>query len=124
MTKAKNISVDDGIRLASRYPGQCARLLANHLYPVLEQESWFTKEWRLRFLAYFLQNLVDQSIEAEVDHELMKRIKKIPLNKALKLISNSPCAGLKVLVAIISERLRIEQKLSLEDQYVFYNSGA
>ena len=116
------LSVNDGVKLATRHPGSCAQLLANNLYPVLEQESWFSKEWRLKFCAYFLLNLVDHSIEEDVDPQLLARIKKLPLNRALKLIENSPCSGLKVLVAIISERLRMEQKLSLEDQYVFYNS--
>lgn len=117
-----SISVNDGVKLATRHPDSCAQILANNLYPVLEQESWFSKEWRLKFCAYFLLNLVDHSIEEEVDAQLMARIKKLPMNRALKLIENSPCSGLKVLVAIISERLRLEQKLSLDDQYVFYNS--
>ena len=116
------ISVNDGIKLATRHPNSCANLLANNLYPVLEKENWFDKEWRLKFCAYFLQNLVDHSIESEVDQEFMARIKKLPLNRAMKLIENAPCNGLKVLVAIISERLRLEQKLSTEEQYVFYNT--
>jgi len=117
---ARNISVEKGVEIAARHPRQCARLLANTLYPLLEEQSWFDKEWRAKFCAYFLQNMADNSIEQEVDAELMARLKQLPLQRCFPLISGSPCAGLKVLVAIISERLRQEQKLSVAEQYEFY----
>ena len=118
---AKNLSVDAGIKMAARHPHSCASLLATNLYPLLEQQAWFDKEWRARFCAYFLQNMADQSIEDEVDVELMSRIGKLPLQRCLPLIERAPCAGLKVLVAIISQGLRQEQKLTIAQQYEFYN---
>lgn len=123
MTQATkpSISVNTGIKIATRHPQRCVELLANHIYPVLEKESWFSKEWQLRFFAYFLQNIGDQSIEAEVEPELMARIRRVPLNRAISLIENCPCSGLKVLVSIISQQLRQEQHLSEKEQYAFYN---
>lgn len=116
------ISVNDSVKLATRHPKNCSQLLANNLYPLLECETWFTSEWRLKFCAYFLQNMVDQSIEIEIDQHVADRIKRIPLSRAIRLIENTaPCDGIKMLVAIISEGLRNEQKLGLEDQFNFYN---
>lgn len=117
------ISVKQSVKLVTRHPNRCSHLLAHSLYPMLEREAWFTAEWRLKFCAYFLQNMVDQSIEQEIDQRVTDRIKRIPLSRAIGLIEkNAPCDGLKMLVAIISEGLRDEQKLSLDDQFNFYNS--
>ena len=118
---ARNLSIDKGLAIATRHPQTCARLLANNLYPLLEQEPWFDKQWRAQFCAYYLQNLVDNSIEQEVDPELMGRLKKLPLRRTFPMIADSPCTGLKTLVAIISQHLRQEQKLGIEGQYEFYN---
>ncbi len=117
----RSLSVDKSLEIAARHPHACSSILAKNLYPLLEQQSWFDAEWRARFCAYFLQNLVDNSIEEEVDPQLLERLKRLPLQRSFPLFASSPCAGLKVLVAIISQRLRQEQKLSLEEQYEFYN---
>ena len=118
---ARNFSIDKGLAIAARHPQTCARLLANNLYPLLERESWFDEHWRAQFCAYYLQNLVDNSIEQEVDPELMERLKKLPMRRTFLMIADSPCAGLKVLVAIICQHLRQEQKLGIEEQLDFYN---
>lgn len=118
---AKKLSIDKGVEIAARHPHRCASLLANNLYPLLAQEAWFDKEWRARFCAYFLQNMADRSIEEEVDQALLARVKKLPLQRCFPLIERAPCAGVKVLVAIISERLRQEQNFTIAEQYEFYN---
>lgn len=116
------ISVDTGIRLATRHTDRCADLLAVHIYPVLNDATWFTPEWRLKFCAYFLQNMVDQSIEAEVDNDVMTRIQRLRLTRALRLLGNSPSTGTRVLVAILSQHLRQKQNFSTEQQYRFYET--
>ena len=118
-----HLTVDAGLKLASRHPGQCARLLADNLYPLLDNADWFTAEWRLKFCAYFLQNLADGSIELEVDQLLLERVRHIPLPQAIKLIENSELEpGLKMLVALICTELRCGQQLEVEEQYQFYNT--
>jgi len=118
-----DLTVKTGLQIASRHPGQCSRLLADNLYPMLDEASWFTMEWRLKFCAYFLQNLIDESIEAEVDPIFLERVRHMPLSRAIKLIEkNQPDPGLKVLVALICIELRSQQKLDLEAQYLFYNA--
>ena len=117
----RNLSIDQGLAVAARHPQTCARLLAKNLYPLLEHEPWFNKQWRAQFCAYYLQNLVDNSIEQEVDPKILERLRKLPLQRTFPMIADSPCAGLKTLVAIISQHLRQEQKLSIEEQYEFYN---
>jgi hypothetical protein len=117
-----DVTVDLGLKLVARHPAQCARLLANNLYPLLNEASWFTKEWRLKFCAYFLQNLADQSIEEEVDKVLLRRVRKVSMSQAIRLIErNSPEAGLKVLVALICQELRCRQNLDVATQHLFYN---
>ena len=117
----RKLSVDKSLAIAARHPRTCARLLADNLYPLLEHEPWFDKQWRAQFCAYYLQNLVDNSIEREVDPEMMERLKRLPLRRVFPIIADSPCAGLKTLVAIISLHLRQEQKLGMEEQYEFYD---
>jgi hypothetical protein len=118
-----NLTVGAGLKIASRHPGQCAQLLANNLYPLLNEAGWFTPEWRLKFCAYFLQNLADESIEGEVDSLLLERVRRIRLSRAIKLIGNSqPEPGLKVLVALICIELRCGQQLDIQEQYQFYNA--
>ena len=118
-----NLTVAAGLKIASRHPSQCARLLANNLYPLLDQAGWFTPEWRLKFCAYFLQNLTDGSIEDEVEQLLLERVKHIPLSRAIKLLGRGqPEPGLKVLVALICAELRQGQNLEIEEQYRFYNT--
>ena len=115
------ISVDTGLKIASRHPYRCADMLAQGLYPLLMDQPWFSKEWRLKFFAYFLQNLADQSIEEEVDQKLLMRVRRMPLKQAIRLMGRAtPCSGLKVLVALICQELRVEQRLSIEEQYHFY----
>jgi hypothetical protein len=117
-----SVTVATGLKIASRHPGQCAQLLANNIYPLLDEADWFTPEWRLKFCAYFLQNLADESIEEEVDLELLDRVKRIRLSRAISLIgTNQPEAGLKVLVALICIELRCGQQLGIQEQYEFYN---
>ncbi|MDO8861542.1 hypothetical protein Q6D67_07495 [Haliea sp. E1-2-M8] len=118
---ARNLSIDKSVAMATRHPQTCARLLGNNLYPLLEHEPWFNKQWRAQFCAYYLQNLADNSIEQEVDPELMERLKKLPLQRTFPMIADSPCAGVKMLVAILSQRLRQEQKLGIKEQYEFYD---
>lgn len=121
-TPVNPISVDTGMRLATRHTDRCADLLAAHIYPLMNQAGWFTPEWRLKFCAYFLQNMVDQSIEAEVDAEVMARIQRLRLTRALRLLGNSPATGTRVLVAILSQHLRHKQNFSTEQQYRFYET--
>ena len=119
----RELTVGAGLRIASRHPGQCARLLADNLYPLLADAGWFTREWRLKFCAYFLQNLVDESIEAEVDPRMLERVRRIRLSRAIKLIeANEPEPGLKVLVALVGQELRLGQQLGVQEQYQFYNT--
>lgn len=117
-----DLTVGAGLKMASRHPAQCSKLLANNLYPILDETRWFTKEWRLKFCAYFLQNLADQTIEAEVDEQLLERLRHIPLTHAIKLIEHSrPEDGCKALVALICGELRGQQRFDTNAQYLFYN---
>ena len=117
----QNLSVESGLKIATRRPNQCAILMAKYLYPILEQEEWFNKELRVRFCLYFLRNLCDMSIEKEIDEELFNRVKSMHLKAGLSLMKKYPQEGVKVLVAIITKTLREEQKLTIEQQQAFYN---
>jgi hypothetical protein len=121
-TAGRNLTVGAGLRIVTRARHRRFELLAGSLFRLLEEESWFTKEWRVRFCAYLLENIVDQAIESEVDMDILNRLKRIPMSRAIKLIRNgSPEAGLKALAALICIELRMNQKLDLEQQYIFYN---
>ncbi len=117
----QNLSVENGLRIAAKRPSQCAVLMAKYLYPLLTQEAWFNKELRIKFCLYFLRNLCDMSIEKEVDKALMARVKSMQLKAGLSLLKKHPQEGVKVLVAVIANNLREEQKLSITEQQVFYN---
>ena len=116
------LSVDTGLQVAAPDPKRCISLLVDTLYPMLDAASWFTKEWRLKFCAYFLQNLIDQAIEAEVDPRLLERVRHMPLSRGIKMIGKtSREPGLKVLVALICIELRTNQKLDTAAHYLFYH---
>lgn len=118
----RNITVDGGLRFASRNPRSCARLLAENLHPLLCDADWFTKEWQLKLCACLLQNLTDGTIETQVDGQLLDRIRRIPLSQAVKLFEESDRqAGLYVLVALICQELRGRQNLDAQQQRDFYN---
>lgn len=118
-----NLAADHGLQVTAAHPDKCLTLLAENLYTKLDEANWFTKEWRLKFCSYFLQNLIDEAIEAEVDSRLLERVRHIPLTRGIKLIGKiSPETGLKVLVALICIELRTHQKLDREKQYLFYNA--
>jgi len=114
------VTVEGGIKIAVRHPSRCALLLANNLYPLLAEQEWFSKEVCFKFCAYFLANMVDRSIEEEVDPALMERLKGVSLERAVRLLGNDPLPGLKTLIAIVFEALR-GQHLSDADFYDFYN---
>ena len=117
------LTVNAGLQIAARNPEKCLTLLADNLYPMLDAAGWFTREWRLKFCAYFLQNLVDQTIEAEADTRLLERLRQMPLARGIKLLGRTaPEPGLKVLVALICIELRTHQKLDTHAQYIFYST--
>lgn len=117
-----DLTVDAGLQIATRQPNRCSALLAESIYPLLEGETWFNKEWRLRFCAYLLENIVDRTTEFEVDVSVLDRIKRLPMSKAIKLIGMGPPeANLKALVALICMELRVNQNLDMDQQFAFYN---
>lgn len=122
MANISQYTVDQSTRLATRRPQQCARFFLQSIYPALEQESWFDKSWCLKFCAAFLQNLLDQSIEQEVCLKTVNRLRAFPLSKAIPLMSNDPEGSVKIMVVLVSDSLRKQQKLSTEEQYEFYNA--
>lgn len=117
-----DLTGNTGLPVAGPDPRKkCISLLVDTLYPILDAASWFTKEWRLKFCAYFLQNLIDQAIEEEVDMRLLERVRHMPLTRGIKLIGKtSREPGLKILVALICIELRTNQKLDSEAHYLFY----
>ncbi len=123
MESSEDLTVNAGLQIATRNPEKGLSLLAENLYPMLDAARWFTPEWRLKFCAYFLQNLVDQTIEAEADSALLARVRRMPLKRSIRLLGKtSPEPGLKVLVALICIELRTNQKLDMQSQYAFYNT--
>lgn len=122
MATSSQYTVDQSTRLVTRRPEQFARFFLQSIYPVLSQESWFDKRWCLKFCAAFLQNLVDQSIEQEVCHKTVNRLKAFPLSKAVPLMGNDPEGSVKIMVVLVSDQLRQQQKLSTAEQYEFYNT--
>ena len=115
------ITVAHSAKLATRHPQQCAKLFLNNIFPILEQEAWFTKAWCLRFCALFLQNIVDHSVELETNPQLLARVMNLPIDKALPLLHKHPEEAVSLMVVMVSNQLRKEQKLSTADQYAFYN---
>lgn len=102
--------------------GACARILADTLYSLLEHAQWFTPKRQAKFFAYFLHNLIDGSIEAEVDARTLDRLRRIPLRKALNLLDRYPNeTNLQCLVALIFQELRDNQGLDAEAQREFYS---
>jgi hypothetical protein len=121
---SSGLTVYTGSQVAAPDPKtrKCVSLLVDNLYPMLHAANWFTKEWRLKFCAYFLQNLIDQAVEAEVDPRLVERVKHMPLTRGIKLIGKtSRETGLKVLVSLICIELRTNQKMDMEAHYLFYH---
>lgn len=115
------ITVAQSAKIATRHPQQCAQLFLNNVFPMLEQEAWFSKAWCLKFCALFLQNIVDHSVDVETDQILVARVLELPIHKALPLLRKHPEDAVALMVVMVSNQLRSQQRLSTADQYAFYN---
>ncbi len=120
-SRQHDISIQKGIRLAVRRPNQCARLLAKSFSQLLDDEDWIDATLKFRFCVLFIDNIIDQTVEKEVDKTLLIKIKHMPLRKGLRLLKRYPEEGMKVLVALVIEELRDQQKLGWNEQIDFYD---
>jgi hypothetical protein len=117
---SKQISVENGLRIAMRHPRAGAPILAKTLASVLNDQKWITKELKFKLCAMFVENLIDGGVEKSVDHDILEKIKRKPFPEALKIMRKRPETGLKYMIAIIMEELRNRQRLDLEGQSAFY----
>lgn len=117
----KNISIEHSLEMAIRRPSQSSRLLAVTLAKVINNEKWINRSMKKKFCFFFVSNLVDQNIEKQIDKKLLQKIKKRPLTSGIRLLKRNQEEGLKVLVVLVTEELKNQQKLTHSEQYEFYD---
>ncbi len=117
---AKRISIEKSVKMAIRRPAQSHTLLAKTLAAVINGETWIDRKMKKKFCALLMCNLIDRSIEQEVDTSFLKKIKSIPLTSGIRLLKRTPEQGLKVLVALVSIELRNQQQLNENEQVAFF----
>jgi len=115
------VSVEKGVEIAVRRPAKSHLLLAKTLANLMNGEGWIDRKMKKKFCALFVSNFIDHAIEREVDPKILKRIKEIPLPRALRLLKRNPNSGLKVLVALVTQELKDRQMLDETEQSEFYN---
>jgi hypothetical protein len=116
----QDVTIGKSIRMAIRHPGQSHILLAKTLAQTMNGEKWIDRSMKKQFCLMLLNNHLDHTIEREADTKLLKRVKNIPLIKGIRFLKRVPEEGLKVLVSLVSNELQNGQKLSQEEQMLFY----
>ena len=123
----QDFTVRRGIRLAVQRPGEGAVLLAKTLSDVMSGQDWIDDSDKMKFCIMFVSNLIDRSIEKEIDEEfkaVKERVKRVPFTHGIKLLKKRPGIGLKILISIVMEEIRDRQKLSEGEQFEFYDQLA
>jgi hypothetical protein len=86
----------------------------------MKSENWITDELKLKFCILFVENLIDGSIEKNIDRNILEKVKKKTFPHALRLMKKRPRLGMHFMLAIIMEELRCRQGFSEEAQFAFY----
>ena len=116
----RDVTIGKSIRMAIRHPGQSHILLAKTLAQTMNGEKWIDRSMKKQFCLMLLNNHLDHAIEREADTKLLKRVKNIPLVQGIRFLKRAPAEGLNVLVSLVSNELQNSQKLSQEEQMLFY----
>ncbi len=116
----KPVSIGNGVRIAMRHPRSGARILAKTLALALNDEKWITREFKFKFCAMFVENLIDGSVERSIDATLLEKVRRRPFREGIALLRKRPETGMRFMLAIIMEELRERQKLDDAGQREFY----
>ena len=119
--QGRDVTVQKGVRIAVRRPSRAAVLFARTLTDLMDAEAWLDRTLKMRFCALFLHNMIDGSIEAEVDPELLHKLRTRPMTVGIRLFRRRPDQGLRLLVALVAGELRDYQHLPIEEQLEFYD---
>ena len=114
------ISVENGFKIAIRHPNAGGKILAKTLADILLHEDWITEEFKLRFCIMFVDNLIDGNVEKDIDRKFLERIRKKPFTQGIKLLKSRPEQGMKYMLVLIMEELRLRQGFSEKEQSMFY----
>ena len=106
--------------MAIRHPDSGINLLARTFARNFEGAPWISGELKLKFCILFLGNLIDGSVERDLDHQLVQKVLKKPMQFGIRLLKRSPDEGLRMLVALVMHELREEQRYSDSDFHKFY----
>ncbi len=115
----REITVKKSVAMAMRRPSKSHALLAKTLATLINGENWINWTLKKKFCMLFMNNLIDRSIEREVDSSLLEKIKSMPLASGIRFLKRTPDEGLKVLVVLIAEELNDQQEFSPSEQVAF-----
>jgi len=110
------ISVRDGFQIAIRHPRSGSAILAKTFSKLLKKEDWISEQFKLKLCIMFVENLIDGSIEKSINRDFFKRLKQKTFTEGIKLLDE----GMKYLVVIVMEELRLNQNFNDKQQYEFY----
>ena len=115
------VSIKNGMRILVRHPQSGIALFAKTLAENLDSIEWMNDEYKLRLCIMFVENLIDGSIENNVDPKIIKKIVDKPFTYGIKILNQRPREGMKYIVAIIMLEIREKQHWGLDDQFKFYD---
>ena len=118
---SNEVSVESGFKIAVKHPKAGARILAETLANLMTGEEWVTDEMKLKFCVLFVENLIDNSIEASIDRTILEKIRKKTFSEGMKLMKRRPEMGMHYMIVIIMEELRHRQSFSEKEQFEFYD---
>ena len=114
------VSVGNGVKIGMRHPRSGARILAKTLASALNGEEWITREFKFKFCAMFVENLIDGSVERSVDPKLLEKVKRRSFGEGILLMRKRPEMGMRFMLAIVMQELRECQGLDDAGQHEFY----
>ena len=114
------VSVKSGLKIAVTHPKHGAAILASAIASAIGSEKWITRDLKLKFCILFIENLIDGSIEKNISRKILTKVQDASFHDGIRLMKRYPEEGMKYLVALIMEELKIKQGFNEEAQVAFY----
>ncbi|MDR0308047.1 MAG: hypothetical protein LBI42_14575 [Chitinispirillales bacterium] len=116
----KSKSIERGINIAVKNPEAGVSCLARTFAQYFQGGPWVNRDLKLRFCILYLRNLLDRSVEKEIDSGLLERVIKKPIIFGIRILKRNPEEGLKILIAVVMRELRCKQNYSYLELHSFY----
>ncbi len=115
------MNVGKGMHFVARHPRESALFLSRMLYEQTKADGRFTMKMWLSVASHIIEYTARSPAEVFNDEKIIRRVKKLPLKKAVRLALRFPEKGTRIVAAVIYEELSNVQHYSKADIIVFVN---